>query len=755
MGRHKGYTLTGPGTLLETNGVANPNQALLNLIAGVGIILTPDGFGGVTIDASTAMQIGNPVGGANPFSVLVTDGSSLLAQVTPSADGFLFWDNTAQTYGFTPNAASLTIGDFIFSSSANEVLYTSPFNRLESDSGFYRDSGNNFLTVIQQTDGANTQGQIIGTTGVWVIESLDLVSTDNSRVIANSTFVRNQHFAGTGESTIFQYGGTGWIGGWTDAMANLSSNISGTSSGVSILASSSTTGFSSSLVADSNQYVMKWLNGAGIVAQVYGNVFGQNMYWTNATIQSLISAGPTFAKIEYDNGAGAISHSIYSASDFTTNFADANGYSSQNYGAGSQTYQIYTTPYQLYTDESVTYNPGDTLTDSNTGATGDVISDDGNGLVLLGNVVGLFQNGDQVDDGFGNIATLTADGGIYSALHGAGQNVTPGLTRYAMFLNTITSGGVNDRYEIAHPEKINFRAPSLTNVSSGLNASFNFNNNINGTVSHSFTNNDGGTNAALQFLLYNGASQFMIGLVGSGNSSYGGVFTPSTVRFDNTQGDIAYVVGNSAKVHLFNVGGSGTANTKFGVSVDGVFVGNGKSSASPANGSIYGTEGLGTDIGGGSVIINGGQGTGTGQGGYIYFQTARKAGSTGSSLNALNTMAVVNENQFITTAGRSINVTPHGDSDYLAKITDELVSMSVVSSRTVTLPSAGAVGVGAVLTIKDAIGAATGGVTITIDPDGTDSIDLDVSGYIINTAFGSITIVSDGISNWAIISKIV
>lgn len=44
-------------TLLKTNGVANPVQSTLNLIAGANITLTPDGAGGVTIE-STASGIG-------------------------------------------------------------------------------------------------------------------------------------------------------------------------------------------------------------------------------------------------------------------------------------------------------------------------------------------------------------------------------------------------------------------------------------------------------------------------------------------------------------------------------------------------------------------------------------------------------------------------------------------------------------------------------------------------------------------------
>ena len=44
--------ITGSGITLETNGVANTDQTVLNLIAGSNITLTADAFGGVTIDST-------------------------------------------------------------------------------------------------------------------------------------------------------------------------------------------------------------------------------------------------------------------------------------------------------------------------------------------------------------------------------------------------------------------------------------------------------------------------------------------------------------------------------------------------------------------------------------------------------------------------------------------------------------------------------------------------------------------------------
>jgi hypothetical protein len=72
-----------------------------------------------------------------------------------------------------------------------------------------------------------------------------------------------------------------------------------------------------------------------------------------------------------------------------------------------------------------------------------------------------------------------------------------------------------------------------------------------------------------------------------------------------------------------------------------VFFGNGVTNASPSAYTIHGTSGSGSDIAGANVQLAAGQGTGTGVGGSILFQTA-DAGLTGSSLNPLVTRATIN-----------------------------------------------------------------------------------------------------------------
>ncbi|MDL2342454.1 MAG: right-handed parallel beta-helix repeat-containing protein, partial [Patescibacteria group bacterium] len=71
------------------------------------------------------------------------------------------------------------------------------------------------------------------------------------------------------------------------------------------------------------------------------------------------------------------------------------------------------------------------------------------------------------------------------------------------------------------------------------------------------------------------------------------------------------------------------------------YFGSGVTNAAPSAFTLQGTGGSGTDIAGASVAIAGGQGTGTGAGGGLNFQIAKPAGSTGSGLNALSTVASI------------------------------------------------------------------------------------------------------------------
>lgn len=73
------------------------------------------------------------------------------------------------------------------------------------------------------------------------------------------------------------------------------------------------------------------------------------------------------------------------------------------------------------------------------------------------------------------------------------------------------------------------------------------------------------------------------------------------------------------------------------------YSGHGTTSQSPITWGIYGTEGDGTDIAGGDIIVAGGKGTGAGLGGAVRIQTAPEAGS-GITPNTLQDALVLTTN---------------------------------------------------------------------------------------------------------------
>jgi hypothetical protein len=84
----------------------------------------------------------------------------------------------------------------------------------------------------------------------------------------------------------------------------------------------------------------------------------------------------------------------------------------------------------------------------------------------------------------------------------------------------------------------------------------------------------------------------------------------------------------------------------------GMVLGTGDGTDTTGSGSIRGANASGTDKAGGTVLIKGGQGTGSGLGGRVTIQTAT-AGSTGSSANALANALDIDSAQAIQTGNAS------------------------------------------------------------------------------------------------------
>lgn len=97
------------------------------------------------------------------------------------------------------------------------------------------------------------------------------------------------------------------------------------------------------------------------------------------------------------------------------------------------------------------------------------------------------------------------------------------------------------------------------------------------------------------------------------------------------------------------------------------------------------------------------------------------------------------------------SVTTFSNAAYTAVATDRTILQigTMSASRTVTLPAASTVPAGYRLTVADASGTVTTSNTILVAKAGTDTVNAGTF-TVINTAFGSMTLVSDGTSKWLI-----
>jgi len=103
------------------------------------------------------------------------------------------------------------------------------------------------------------------------------------------------------------------------------------------------------------------------------------------------------------------------------------------------------------------------------------------------------------------------------------------------------------------------------------------------------------------------------------------------------------------------------------------------------------------------------------------------------------------------TTGRSVVA----DQNYALAVADRLVAFtSITSARTLTLLPAVNYPAGTRLVVVDESGLATSTVTVSLVPDGTDTINgVNATLVGINSAYGSIEIESDGTSKWTIIDR--
>jgi hypothetical protein len=118
---------------LETNGVLNGDQTLLNLVEGTNMTITDDGLGNITFDSSGSggISIGDSVGGSTINEVLYISGADVLAQ----SSFFVFEDAIPQIrIGNVSTPLDGSINDpTIVAGDTNDYFATNTYNRSSGD----------------------------------------------------------------------------------------------------------------------------------------------------------------------------------------------------------------------------------------------------------------------------------------------------------------------------------------------------------------------------------------------------------------------------------------------------------------------------------------------------------------------------------------------------------------------------------------------------------------------------------------------
>ena len=107
----------------------------------------------------------------------------------------------------------------------------------------------------------------------------------------------------------------------------------------------------------------------------------------------------------------------------------------------------------------------------------------------------------------------------------------------------------------------------------------------------------------------------------------------------------------------------------------------------------------------------------------------------------------------IGSSGSSVTKTTVSDANYTVLSTDRVIGIATLTAaRTLALPAASAFPAAQTLLIFDKSGAASSSIAVTIAANGSDKIDGSAS-VAINSAYGFITLQSNGVAKWTILSR--
>jgi hypothetical protein len=262
-------------------------------------------------------------------------------------------------------------------------------------------------------------------------------------------------------------------------------------------------------------------------------------------------------------------------------------------------------------------------------------------------------NSTQTNNGIEIYDSATAHGGIGLSAWALGTGTTADIAIKSESSKAIRfyTNGSNERAVISSGGNlgIGLSNPSvLLHVSSNIESDMYLDTSVDSSVASAFSGRKSRGTAASPTAVQSGDSLATFAGIGHNGTAYGSI-NSAELRISATENHTPTAQG--AEISLFTVPNTTIVpRLRFRINNNGDLYVNETTSATPLSTNVYTTAGTGTNIAGSDITFNGGQSTGSANGGTIHFKTS-VAGASGASLNALATRLSIGATSNLLSAG--------------------------------------------------------------------------------------------------------
>ena len=262
-------------------------------------------------------------------------------------------------------------------------------------------------------------------------------------------------------------------------------------------------------------------------------------------------------------------------------------------------------------------------------------------------------NSTQTNNGIEIYDSATAHGGIGLSAWALGTGTTEDIAIKSEASKAIRfyTNGSNERAIISSGGNlgIGLSNPSvLLHVSSNIESDMYLDTSVDSSVASAFSGRKSRGTAASPTAVQSGDNLAIFSGIGHNGTAYGSI-NSAELRISATENHTPTAQG--AAISLFTVPNTTIVpRLRFRIDNNGDLYVNETTSATPLSTNVYTTAGTGTNIAGSDITFNGGQSTGSANGGTIHFKTS-VAGASGASLNALATRLSIGATSNLLSAG--------------------------------------------------------------------------------------------------------